>query len=65
MSRLDRLAGRFNRWFGGTAVAANVPNSGTLGGGPSVDASAVVGALGELEGQHDSQDDDGRRHQPG
>jgi hypothetical protein len=48
-SRLDRLAGRFNRWFGGAAVATSAEHSGAAGGPPTVDPTAVVSALGEIE----------------
>jgi hypothetical protein len=48
-SRLDRLAGRFNRWFGSAAVAASAEHTGAAGGPPAVDPTAVVAALGELE----------------
>jgi hypothetical protein len=43
---LDRLATRFNRWFGPAAIAAN---TGPLTSRDSPNPSAIVGALGELE----------------
>jgi hypothetical protein len=49
LERVDRLAGRFNRWFAGAAVATSVEHSGTAGGPPVVDPTAVVTALGEIE----------------
>ena len=49
VSRLDRWAGRFNRWFGGTAVAAGAARPGASGGPPTVDPASVVAALGEIE----------------
>jgi hypothetical protein len=55
---LDRSAARFNRWFGGAAIAANVAESGGPGGGsPAVDPTAVVAVLGELEGDRDPEVD--------
>jgi hypothetical protein len=51
---LDRLAGRFNQWFGATAVAAKAEQSGAYRQG--VDPSAVVGVLGEIEGQYGGSD---------
>jgi hypothetical protein len=49
VSRLDRWAGRFNRWFGGAAIAANAERGGPAGGQQTVDPTAVVAALGEIE----------------
>src|SRR5439155_5902261 len=37
IGRLDRFAGRFNRWFGGAAVAVSAEHSGSTGGPPTVD----------------------------
>jgi hypothetical protein len=45
---IDRWAGKFNRWFGGAAVAASAEHTGSSGV-PTVDPTAVVAALGELE----------------
>ena len=53
---LERLAARFNRWFGSTAIAAD---TGPLTARDSPNAGAVVGALGELERR-----DDGPEHVP-
>ena len=64
IGRLDRLAGRFNRWFGGAAVALSAEHSGSAGGPPTVDPTAVVAALGEIERQRGS-DDEGDRAEPG
>jgi hypothetical protein len=47
--RLDRWAGKFNRWFGSSAVAASAERSGSVGGPPTLDPTAVVAALGEFE----------------
>jgi len=47
VKRLDGLAGRFNAWFGPTAVATNAEHSGASKGVPP-DSVAVVAALGEL-----------------
>jgi hypothetical protein len=50
LGRLDRLAARFNRWFGATAVAAGAERSAAIGGGPPVvDPTAIVGVMGEIE----------------
>ncbi len=58
MVRLDRWAAKFNRWFGGAAIAANVAESGGPGGGsPAVDPTAVVAVLGEIEGERDPEQD--------
>jgi hypothetical protein len=58
ISRLDGWAGRFNRWFGSAAVAASAEHSGSLGGPPTIDPTAVVAALGEIEQGRDSDDED-------
>ncbi|HEY6606281.1 MAG TPA: hypothetical protein VIZ44_08035 [Gaiellaceae bacterium] len=52
IERLDRLAARFNRWFGATAVASNAVNQG--GPVPQADPTRVVAALGELEERKES-----------
>jgi hypothetical protein len=58
VSRLDRWAARVNRWFGGTAVATNVADSGAMSGGSSaVDPIAVVAVLGEIETERDPEED--------
>jgi hypothetical protein len=49
IGRLDRLAGRFNRWFGSAAVATSAEHTGAAGGPPTVDPTAVVAGLGEIE----------------
>jgi hypothetical protein len=49
VSKLDRWAGKLNRWFGGTAMAVGAEHSGAAGGPPTVDPTAVVAALGEIE----------------
>ena len=55
---LDRLAGRFNRWIGATAIADKAATgSGSLGGATQAhDPSAVVGVLGEIERQYSDSD---------
>jgi hypothetical protein len=60
VSRIDRLAGRFNRWLGGAAVASNVqrPGSGSVGGS-SVDPAAVVAVLREIEEERHTHGADG------
>ena len=50
---LDRLAGRFNQWFGATAMAAKAERGNRNMG---VDPSAVVGVLGEIERQYSGSD---------
>jgi hypothetical protein len=58
VSRLDRWAAGFHRWFGGAAVAANVADSGAMSGGSSaVDPTAVVAVLGEIETERDPKED--------
>jgi hypothetical protein len=50
IARLDRWAGRFNKWFGATGVAAGVEHSGSAGGPPTIDplsVSVVSGQIGE------------------
>jgi hypothetical protein len=56
-SRLDRWAGRFNDWFGATAVAAHSETPGA-GGRPQVDPTSVVALLGEMENEDRIRDDD-------
>ena len=57
---LDRLAARWNRWIGATAMADNV---GPADARNAPDPRAVVGVLGEIERQYGepaarSQDED-------
>jgi hypothetical protein len=63
---LDGLAGRFNRWFGATAVAAGAEHSGAAGGPPVVDPTAVVAALGETDraGRREHEDEDDSPRSP-
>jgi hypothetical protein len=56
LRRLDQLAGRFNRWFGGAAIAAGAERSGASGGPPVVDPASVVAALGEIERERDGDE---------
>jgi hypothetical protein len=51
---LDRLAGRFNQWFGATAMAAKAERGNR---NMAVDPSAVVGVLGEIERQYSGSDE--------
>ena len=46
---LDRLAGRFNRWFGPAAIATGVEEHGDPN--RQTNPSAVVAVLGEVERQ--------------
>ena len=58
IGRLDGWAARFNRWFGGASIAANVAESGGPGGGSAaVDPTAVVAVLGEIDGERDPEKD--------
>jgi hypothetical protein len=47
VKRIDRVAGRVNRWLGPAALASNTQKGTTETGG--VDASRVTAILGELE----------------
>jgi hypothetical protein len=58
IGRLDRWAGRFNDWFGATAVAAHTGSQGAAERRPAADADAVVALLGELESDGKIHDDD-------
>jgi hypothetical protein len=51
--RLDRWAGRFNRWFGATGVAAGVEQANPGGGPPVIDPLAVSVVIGEIERRDD------------
>jgi hypothetical protein len=55
INRLDHLAGRFNRWFGSTALAAGAEGPGAAGGPPTVDPASVVAVLGEMEQERDGE----------
>jgi hypothetical protein len=57
-SRLDRWAGRFNEWFGATAVAAHTGSEGAAERRPAADPVAVVALLGEIESDAKTHDDD-------
>jgi hypothetical protein len=48
--RLDRLAGRFNRWFAPAAIGANVET------GRKIDAMRVAAVLREIEGDKPHED---------
>jgi hypothetical protein len=47
---LDRLAGRFNRWFGPAALASSIEQQ-QAGTAPSVSPVGVVAALGRTGGE--------------
>jgi hypothetical protein len=55
--RIERWAGRFNRWFSGAAVAAGAERSGSAGGPPTIDPTSVVAGIGEIERQGDAGDE--------
>jgi hypothetical protein len=57
-SRLDRWAGRFNHWFGATAVAAHVGSEGAGRRPGATDPVAVVALLGEMEKEDKVREDD-------
>ena len=59
-SRLDRWAGRFNRWFGSAAVTASAEHSGSAGAPPTLDPTAVVAGLGEIERGSEREADSGQ-----
>lgn len=65
VSRLDRWAGRFNRWFDSAAVAASAEHPGSAGGPPVLDPTAVVAGLGEVDRQvaSDSKSGDPDQHE--
>ena len=44
--RVDRLIGRFNRWFAPAAIASGAVKDGR---GPQADAQRVAAVLGELK----------------
>ncbi len=58
IGRLDRRAGRFNDWFGATAVAAHTGSQGAAERRPAADPAAVVALLGEIEKEGEVRDDD-------
>jgi hypothetical protein len=64
VSQLDRWAGRFNDWIGGTAVAAHTESQGAAGRRPAADPVAVVALLGELENKGKTGDDDPNESPP-
>jgi hypothetical protein len=55
ISRLDRWAGRFTRWFAGTALAAGTQGPGRADGPPTIDPATVVAVLGEMEREHEDE----------
>jgi hypothetical protein len=58
IGRLDRWAGRFNDWFGATALAAHTGSEGAAERRPAADPDAVVALLGEIEKEGKTQGDD-------
>jgi hypothetical protein len=66
IGRLDRWAGRFNRWFGSAAVATSAERSGSSGGPPQVEPTAVVAVIGEIDRERepgtDPDPDEPSRH---
>jgi hypothetical protein len=57
-SRLDRWAGRFNDWFGATAVAVHTGSEGAAERQLGADPEAVVALLGEIEDEGKEHNDD-------
>jgi hypothetical protein len=57
-SRLDRWAGRFNDWFGATAVAVHTGSEGAAERRLGADPVAVVALLGEIENKDKTDGDD-------
>jgi len=55
INRLDRWAGRFNRWFGSTALAAGAQGPGRADGPPTIDPANVVAVLGEMEPEREGE----------
>src|SRR5215203_3735888 len=62
VSRIDRVVGRFNRWFGPAALAVGAADKSGKAKGP--DPSAVVAGLGEIEREH-VDDDEGTEQRGG
>jgi len=58
IDRLDRWAGRFNDWFGATAVAVHTGSEGAAERRLGADPEAVVALLGETEKDTKTHDDD-------
>jgi len=52
-NRLDRWAGKFNRWFGSAAVAASAQRSGEGGKAQKMDSNAALTMMVMTEdGEH-------------
>jgi hypothetical protein len=49
IGRLDRWAGRFNDWFGATALAVHTGSEAAAERQPAADPEAVVALLGDIE----------------
>jgi hypothetical protein len=58
IGRLDRLAGRFNSWFGATAVAVHTGSEAAAERQPAADPEAVVALLSDIERGGKTHDDD-------
>ena len=58
IGRLDRWAGRFNDWFGATAMAVHTGSEAAAERQPAADPEAVVTLLGEIESGGKTHDDD-------
>ena len=58
IGRLDRWAGRFNDWFGATALAVHTLSEGAAERRPAADPAAVVALLGEIENEGETHDDE-------
>jgi len=58
IGRLDRWAGRFNDWFGATALAVHTGSEGSAERRPAADPAAVVALLGEIENEGETHDDE-------
>lgn len=64
IGRLDRWAGRFNDWFGATALAVRTGSEGAAERRPAADPVAVVALLGEIEDDGKTHDDDADESPP-
>jgi hypothetical protein len=58
IGRLDRWAGRFNDWFGATALAVHTGSEAAAERQPAADPEAVVALLGDIERDGKTHDAD-------
>ena len=58
IGRLDRWAGRFNDWFGATAVAVHTGSEAAAERRPAADPVGVVALLKEIDNDGKTHDDD-------